>query len=463
MTPKIFISHSHQDRDFVDWLVRELRQNGIDVWWDADELAVGDYIKDKIKEGILASSAFIIVLSEQSTKSAWVQFELNSALLYNATKNNIKIIPIKIDESNVPLDLNNYLYIDASRNRLTALENIIRALYVPDKPTYKFDDWSNFSAKSFEDFIYDLLKFEGHNINRMPQMRDSGFDFEIEDINSFLQKERTLVECKLYKSSVSIATLSQLHGVLQESNASKALLITNSELTSASKAYLSKLSNQIHVWEGHDLIKKFNKFPELLLKYFPKSVPQKEPVKLIDGELQVTQNLIKELENCPEGMGGWKEYESICIKILKFLFVPPLSEPKVQSRRESGIDIRDAIFPNRATNNANWQFIREDYDAKYVVIEFKNYAEDGAEIDKHVVLQIDDYLKKTMGRFGIICSKKMPNDSGLQKRKDIFIEHNKLILFVNNEHLKDMLLRKYKKMDPSDVIIDMIDDFSLKF
>lgn len=57
----------------------------------------------------------------------------------------------------------------------------------------------------------------------------------------------------------------------------------------------------------------------------------------------------------------------------------------------------------------------------------------------------------------------MPNDSGLQKRKDIFIEHNKLILFVNNEHLKDMLLRKYKKMDPSDVIIDMIDDFSLKF
>ncbi|HVW97445.1 MAG TPA: TIR domain-containing protein [Mucilaginibacter sp.] len=272
MTPKIFISHSHQDRDFVDWLVRELRQNGIDVWWDADELAIGDYIKNKIKEGILASSAFIIVLSEHSTKSAWVQFELNSALLYNATKNNIKIIPIKIDESNVPSDLNNYLYIDASRNRLVALEHLIRALYVPDKPTYKFDDWSNFSAKSFQDFVYDLLKFEGHNINRMPQMRDSGFDFEIEDINSFQQKERILVECKFYKSSVSIATLSQLYGVLQESKASKALLITNSELTSASKAYLSKTSNQIHVWEGHDLIEKLNKFPELLLKYFPRSV-----------------------------------------------------------------------------------------------------------------------------------------------------------------------------------------------
>jgi len=72
-------------------------------------------------------------------------------------------------------------------------------------------------------------------------------------------------------------------------------------------------------------------------------------------------------------MAGCKEYESIYIKKLKYIFVPPVSEPKIQSRRESGVDIRDAIFPKRATN-ANWKFIREDYDAKYVVIEFKNYA-----------------------------------------------------------------------------------------
>jgi len=34
---------------------------------------------------------------------------------------------------------------------------------------------------------------------------------------------------------------------------------------------------------------------------------------------------------------------------------------------------------------------------------------------------------------------------------------------LSNEDLKEMLLRKYKKMDPSDVIIDLIDDFNLKF
>ncbi len=462
MKPKIFISHSHQDKEFVLWLVRELNQVGIDVWWDAQELVTGDYIKDKIKDGIQASSAFIIILSQNSFKSTWVQYELNSALLFNATKNNIRIIPIKIDKSEVPFDLNNYLYIDASENRTTAILAIEKALAISNEPTYKFNGWTDFSPRTFEDFVYDLLLQEGHKVRRMPQIRDSGFDFEIEEINSFDQLERTFVETKFYKSSVSISTLRQLHGTLMASGGSKALLVTSSELTRDAKEYLQAITANITVWEGHNLISKLSRYPVLIHKYFPTSIPQEEPVKLIDHDLQITQDLIKELDNCKEGVSGWQDYENIGIKIFSYLFVPPLSAPKIQSRRESGIDIRDAIFPNRSINE-NWKFIREDYEAKYVVVEFKNYSLDGSDIDKHVVLQIDDYLKKTIGRFGIICSTKAPNQSGLEKRKDIFIEHNKLILFVNNLHLKDMLLRKYKKLDPSDVIIDLIDDFNLKF
>ena len=79
------------------------------------------------------------------------------------------------------------------------------------------------------------------------------------------------------------------------------------------------------------------------------------------------------------------------------------------------------------------------------------------------MLQVADYLKQTIGRFGIVCSKKTPNESGLEKRRDVFIENQKLILFLSNDNLKEMLLKKYKKMDPSDVIIDLIDDFNLKF
>ena len=96
------------------------------------------------------------------------------------------------------------------------------------------------------------------------------------------------------------------------------------------------------------------------------------------------RRLMYELDHCPEGKPGAKKYEDICIKILKHLFVPPLGEPSVQSRTESGVDIRDAIFPNRSIEQ-NWRSIRDDYEAKYILFEFKNYSQEGSEVDKYTV------------------------------------------------------------------------------
>jgi len=184
------------------------------------------------------------------------------------------------------------------------------------------------------------------------------------------------------------------------------------------------------VWEGHELIRRLLSHPTLVEKYSTQKIftKKEKPSKILDTELLNIQKLMKELDNCPEGMAGCKDYENICIKILSHLFIPALEEPKIQSRRESGIDIRDAIFPNRS-DDKNWKFVRDYYDARYIVFEFKNYSEDGCEIDKQVVLQIADYLKQTIGRFGIICSKKTLSKSGLEKRKDVYIESQKLILF----------------------------------
>jgi len=183
---------------------------------------------------------------------------------------------------------------------------------------------------------------------------------------------------------------------------------------------------------------------------------------LKDDRLITTQNLINELDSCQEGK-AWKQYENICMRILTYLFVPTLEMPRMQLRTESGIDIRDAVFPNRSRND-NWRLIRDDYDGRYIVFEFKNYSKDGREIDKQTILQLGNYLKReTIGRFGIICSKKHPSNSGLEKRKEIFKDERKLILFMNNEHLKEMLMRKYNNEDPSNVIIGLIDEFNFGF
>lgn len=464
MNKKVFISYSYEDKEFVEWLKDNLQGSGHEIWYDQQEIQLGDSIKKKIIEGIQSSSTFIIILSNASKKSNWVRYELNSALLSSAINKGIKILPIKIDESDVPSDLSNYLYADFSKSRSQGLDNLMRSLSQDYKVNYEFKDWSGFDWKKFESLIFDLLNAEGFNVQKTPPTRDGGYDFVAKTTNILGSEEKIIIESKFYKNKkISIDVLRNLYGVSIVEKVNKVLLITNSELTSASRAFLESSTPNISVWEGHELIRKLFSYPELVERYFPIKIPIKEePIKLIDDELENIQELSKRLDNCPEGKEGWKAYEDICIDILNYLFVPPLGEPKIQSRRESGIDIRDAVYPNR-NSNVNWKFIRDDYDAKYIVFEFKNYSKEGSEIDKHVLLQIDDYLKRTIGRFGIICSKKLPNKSGLEKRKDVFIENNKLILFLNNDNMKEMLLRKHKKLDPSDVIIDLIDDFNLKF
>jgi len=58
-------------------------------------------------------------------------------------------------------------------------------------------------------------------------------------------------------------------------------------------------------------------------------------------------DFILQLDTCPLGSGGWVQFENICTDILSFLFVPPLSPPNRQARTYSGVNRRDAIFPNR--------------------------------------------------------------------------------------------------------------------
>jgi len=384
--------------------------------------------------------------------------------LLSAIKKGIRIIPIKIDETEVQSDLAGYLYADFYSDREKGLELLRKTLSQEIVLNYEIPDWSTFTGRKFEDLIYDLLVEEGFSIQRTPPTRDGGYDFIAKTKNIFGSEEKVIIESKFYKNQkISIDILRRLYGISFIEKVNRLLLITNSELTNASRNFLAHSSNNLIVWEGHELLRKLYSYPKLIEKYFSiKPIIDTKPRKLIDEELEKVQEYIKRLDSCPEGKAGWKEYEDICLEILNYLFIPPLGKPKIQSRRESGVDVRDAIYPNR-NSNENWKFLRNDYDAKYIVFEFKNYSQEGSEIDKHVLLQIDDYLKKTIGRFGVICSKKKPNKSGIEKRKDVFIENNKLILFLNNEDIKEMLLRKHKGMDPSDVIIDIIDDFNLKF
>src|SRR5437763_9523930 len=121
-----------------------------------------------------------------------------------------------------------------------------------------------------------------------------------------------------------------------------------------------------------------------------------------------TNDLISRLEACPGGKSGWKAFEDICIEILCYLFVPPLTKPKIHPRSYSGIDRRDAVFPNRNFRDTNnWTFLGEKLGARMLLFEFKNYHKE--EIGKEEVLQTQSYMNEPMGRLAIMVCNKLPN------------------------------------------------------
>jgi len=173
------------------------------------------------------------------------------------------------------------------------------------------------------------------------------------------------------------------------------------------------------------------------------------------------KHLIKQLCSCPKGHAGWKEFEDICIKILCHLFVPPLSKPKIQKRTYSGIDVRDAVFPNRNFGSSNiWGELLRELEARLILFEFKNY--DKEEIGKEEVDQTRNYLTKPMGRLAIMCCSKLPNETAYKRRNSIFSAEKKVILLLTPDHLREMIFRKERGEDPSDLVMDMVEEFYLQ-
>jgi hypothetical protein len=167
------------------------------------------------------------------------------------------------------------------------------------------------------------------------------------------------------------------------------------------------------------------------------------------------------LATCPPGRTGWAKFEELALATLCHLFVPPLARPTIQARTFSGLDRRDAIFPNRITDTTtSWGLLRHDHDARLILVEFKNY--DKENIGKEETDQTRNYLKKSMGRLAIICCNKLPDHSAHLRRNGVYSEEGKIILFITTGNLREMLDMKDRGDDPSEFIVDCVDQFLIQ-
>lgn len=101
-----FISHSSKDREFVERLYADLQSNGVRCWYAPEDLKIGEPFLLGIDHGIRLHDKLLLVLSEHSVNSGWVQHEVLSAMAKEQGKEPWVLFPIRLDgavmETNIP-------------------------------------------------------------------------------------------------------------------------------------------------------------------------------------------------------------------------------------------------------------------------------------------------------------------------------------------------------------------------
>jgi hypothetical protein len=94
---EVFLSHSANDRQFVNELANAMRRHGIPVWYSQTNILGAQQWHDEIGEALQRCDWFAVVLSPSSVESLWVKRELLKALEQRRFEN--RIIPIVLEAS----------------------------------------------------------------------------------------------------------------------------------------------------------------------------------------------------------------------------------------------------------------------------------------------------------------------------------------------------------------------------
>ena len=124
----VFISYSHADADFVTILAANLVKRNAHVWVDIWELNVGDSILNKVQQAIQDSSALLVILSKASVASEWCRKELNAGLMRELDEKRVVVLPVLVNDCDIPVFLREKMYADFRTNFDSGLKSLVEGI-----------------------------------------------------------------------------------------------------------------------------------------------------------------------------------------------------------------------------------------------------------------------------------------------------------------------------------------------
>lgn len=293
------------------------------------------------------------------------------------------------------------------------------------------------------------------------------------DFECNVQGKDICFELKIYNSNYAIEkNIERVCAYLVSLKAKEDMILVVGNIVSKEivEKYFEKY--KIHIWTLSNILWLFEEYPDIknefisLLTYSVDDLKLEKPCHSLFQEQRNKKNegtwKSKLLAIKPGKGERSKEYEDICVEILKNVLGEYLGLWKVQESSNNSLYRFDLCC--KIKNGVNQDFfdtIKNYFNTKYIVFEFKNYEK---EISQKEIYTTEKYLyEKALRRVAIIISRKGASKNALSVARGCLRENGKLIMCLSDQDLIELINIKEKEEQPTAEFFEvMLDDLLIQ-
>ncbi|KKG83066.1 toll/interleukin-1 receptor domain-containing protein [Methanosarcina mazei] len=344
----VFISYSSKDKNTIHDLAKRLKNDGLRVWLDQWEIQPGDSVPIKIEHGLEKSRTLVMCMSPAYFESEWGKLEHNTILFRDPTNKGRRLIPLIIEDCNLPDILAHFAYIDwripsnkeyerlftscLKNNSIHSPTNLSSHIQSPS-PKYNLDNkegilmpcFFNFQVpppsnwQDFESLCWDLWRgiWEEPYIqkNGRQGQQQNGVDIYGRLHNGILWGG---IQCKLKSNDTNKSlTESDVKEEVEKAKnfkpkLSKFIIATTAPKDAKIEEYARKVTEDhlkeglfsVHIMGWEDIKERLDDYPRVRDKYYPQKESNLTEIKENDiffkreNAAKITEELIKPLRDC---------------------------------------------------------------------------------------------------------------------------------------------------------------------
>jgi len=148
----IFLSHQHQDKDFVGDIAQTLKDTfgEENIFYDSWSIKPGENIVEQMNSGLESCKYFFFFITENSLRSEMVRLEWTSTLMQRANRD-IQFIPVRAENVDVPMVISSLKYLDLYNHGLEVVKTQMFEIISGEEKENRYPAFKNLQAHVLQD------------------------------------------------------------------------------------------------------------------------------------------------------------------------------------------------------------------------------------------------------------------------------------------------------------------------